>query len=858
MKKKLINLILIFCLVFPCFFSVACSEKESPSKQLSYTYSITLKNAKGKVEENSLPLEYDFQKNQNIAYSLSGEDYKISVTKSIPLSGEIKFGLLEGVDYSNINLKVNNKDEEFFVKNDNSSSAAGEVTLTGRYFEYSFQKMKSNTDVVVDFSNCETAKVSIDVSNLKQNGVKHLIVEDDFLTLTEAKNKINLFETFSTTTLQVDYGTILAFDYSEQLAYAESSSDGLQKMSFASYGSKYLVGENRIQYFTAQKSGRCEVYSIVDDHNKDGTIRSVFGDDVKFAASLEDLENQNYATTTIEKESFDGNALSVAVYKEKSESVFLELDADYSYYLVDKLDGKLADQKVISTSPNVIANTERKYVEISLTDAEGNLLPAQYLARRPKTAANYYYVYLSGLGDAVVKNADFVLVGTVNTPLTKDNYPEISAVFYGFKKVNEVALQLSVTTQDKNTNFGRVNNSAQVAVQRISGGVNETISSESKTPAISSLINLECCKGDDISATNSSVNPLVYSINVSYTYNPFQNADMKLSIQDLNLYAGEKVYYTTNLRSIESWKQLSSSDSLQISHADESTIYYYIESARNDAALQILNEDDESIGISGALVDCFGRTMETRVEINGKTINLSQVQYIEIEPGYYSASQQLKLVRDYDKAYHKINAQSITQDDFVMISFDGYNSNSFADIKDVLNAQIRTESDFNSTVYYYINSTTTKYLSLINSSGVDASSTELVYVNGSPLKIGEKFVFSLSLNCGHYAEGEEFSVEIHDAIYALSDANGVLLTYRDDAKNVVDDLVCGDIYFVVTDGTSSSSFEIVDKSGSVIVTHKDIHYKKPDVSGKVMVYFRFNFGNGQNYAPGTEFRIKKI
>ena len=52
MKKKIVSLLTMLCLMLPCFFAVACKDKEDePKGSTAYSYSVLMKNAKGKIDE---------------------------------------------------------------------------------------------------------------------------------------------------------------------------------------------------------------------------------------------------------------------------------------------------------------------------------------------------------------------------------------------------------------------------------------------------------------------------------------------------------------------------------------------------------------------------------------------------------------------------------------------------------------------------------------------------------------------------------------------------------------------------------------------------------------------------------------
>ncbi len=846
MKKKIVSFIAICCLVFPCLFSVACKQKDPALPQKAYTFSVTLKNAKEKVDESSLQNEYDFEQEKEIAYTLDGNDYKLSVTKSIKLNGELKVNLIEGVDYSNLSLKVNNETKNFDIKNGNIEDVANNVNLRDRYFKFTYEKMDSDTNIVVDFSNCETAKISLDVTNLKANDVKYGLVSEEFLTLSEAKLKTNTFSLFDSNEIQVDYGTIIAFDFGEQLAFKANNTSNLNKLSYANYGSKYLVGSNgRVQYMSVTDSGLCEVYSVVDDSKNDGTIRALFDGGVSYAGTLDDMLNANFVAPEIEKEKFGSNEISIFVFK--GGKVYIELNSEglnYNYYLVDRIDDELVDSKGIQEK----TISSKKYLEIDLTDADSKALSAKYLARKPKNEGEFYIVSFSGTGMANIENANYVLVGNVNKPSEFDLNGE---VFYGYSKGTDVILSLNSTTAYSNTDYGMTNKNATINVTK-----NDSFTAFidiTQNPAVNSELGLECCTGDDV----NNGEYCAYSISIIYDIDQFnENAEMTLETTGLNLYDGEEVYITTDIKDSESWVNLMDYvGELKISQAEGRTIYYYIDSPRTDAVLQIQNERKKFIGITGALSDCFGRTMNGTFTVMDKTINLSQVSYIEIEPGIYNSNQNLRLVRGYDRQYHQLAIDNLNENDTLMISLSGYSENSFVDAKTVSDLQIRTEYSLEATMYYYVDCDTSKYVELTNQSGEIVSTTEIVYVDGSPVQVNGKFVYSLSLKPDYHEEGN-LAVAIKDATFKISNETGVTSVYTDAYKQTsVSEMVGGTTYFIV--GDKDSIYQIVDKNGAVVIQSSKIYLSREDTSGKSIYYFTLNIDYSL-YVPSSEFVFTKI
>ena len=340
MKKKFISFCTLLCLIFPCFFAVACKDKKDGDKVSAYSYSVTLKGAKGKIDESTLPEEYDYSEGKNISWSESNGDYTISVSRNSVLSGSTVISLLEGYDYSSLGFTVNGETADFNIKSGENTVSGTEAYLTDRQFIHKYSKMSENTSMVVDFTNCKLAKVDLDLTSLKSHNVKYYVVEDDFVTIDQAKNEASTnFKYISDDSITVDYGTIIACDSSEQLVININDTGALNNFSYATYGERYFVSSNRVQYLKAQRSGKCEVYSITSDESKNGSVRVLASSGLRYSASLNDLTNSRYASTAQEYEYFDGEMLSFTVLQ--TNVAFIELVGDaqnFNYYLVDRLD----------------------------------------------------------------------------------------------------------------------------------------------------------------------------------------------------------------------------------------------------------------------------------------------------------------------------------------------------------------------------------------------------------------------------------------------------------------------------------------------------------------------------------------
>lgn len=861
MKKKLISIVTILCLVFPCLFSVACKKQEPQKESQAYTYSICLKNAKGKIDASSLQSEYDYTKDENIAFVEDGEDYKISVTRTAPLSGEFKVDLLESVDYSSVNLKINGiKETGFKINSGDAENTSEMVNLNDRYFVYSYEKMKADTALVVDFSGCKKAKITLDVSNLKSNDVKYRVITEDFLTLTEAMALEDEFVKFNSDEIQVDYGTILAFDSGEQLYFKAQNSDSLSKLKYSTYGSRYFVAENRVQYFEVKESGTCETYVAASDVNQNGTLRMMFAGGVRVASSYENMQNSSYISLTSDAETYAGDEIAITI--SSVSKAFIELDDDglnYNYYLLNSIDEKMDSSNLLQE--NMVEGTTRTYLDLSGLIDDG--ASAKYLARKPKDDGGFYAVYFDeNVDDARIENADYVLVGASNMPSDS----EISSgIAFGFKKDADVNVKLSATTVEKTTNFEVKNTKATITSTLTGVG---SVSVE-KDPVQSPTATIDCCTD----SYQESSEFLIYKMSVVYTKNNFIVAEMSVLLNDLNLYDGEEIYYTTNIHDDQSWAKLDAdSAALAFSHETGRTIYYFINSTRDDAEIKIKDSSGEVISITGGIADCFNRVLNKTVAVFGTEISLSRIKYLEIEPGVYSSSNVLSLVRAGDKTYHKILTGDSSKSKNVMISLNGYDSEtSFVSASDMQDLKIKTMQAGEQFLHYFVKGNYNYYVELTNQAGEVVSETEVIYVNDSPLTMNNKLVYSLSLKDGFYALDEEFNLEIKQVGYKITkrldvktdgsgyeimDAHVYSESFQVDQMDLyVDDFVKevfeGMSYYTL--GQKNSSYMIVNSDGDLVARLRSITEVK---NGKYKITFEFI--DSKPFVAGTEFALVQI
>lgn len=566
MKKKIISIFTIFCLIFPCLFAVACKKKPKAEAQEPYTYSVNLKGAVGKIDESTLPSEYDYKNQKNVSWTKTGEDYSISVTRTNTISSSANFSLLEGYDFSNLTFKVNGTPKDFKIISGTSEDCAKDAYLTDRQFQYSYTNMKTDTSLELDFTNCEWSKITLDVSDLRANGVNYYQVDEDFVTLSRA-NEITLgnFKDFSEDVLTVDYGTVFAFDYSEQLAISIANTTEFDKLNYSIFGSKYFTSINRIQYLKATRDGSCQIYKVTSDHEKFGTIRVLSYDGVNFATSLENLTEKNYSTVSQEREYYSGTALSLAVFK--TDYAFLELDSNaqnFNYYLLSNIDGDCVEASRVAEK--TIENTNRVYLEIQVLDKNGMQNQAKYLVRKPKAEVNYFTVCVEDYQkSANFSNADYILLGDNNAP-SDASVENLSKIYYGYENDKNVQIVVSSAYADRSTDFAQTNSYVSIFGQTNS---NESLPSVSVDPNVTQIINFDCYDPTFIGS--------VYYLTITYSSNPFTEADITLNLTDISLYEGEKIYYSTDIYDLNSWKILESSDEVFVSSATGKTIYYYLD-----------------------------------------------------------------------------------------------------------------------------------------------------------------------------------------------------------------------------------------------------------------------------------------
>ena len=858
MKKKFISFCTMLCLIFPCFFAVACKEKKDGDKVSAYSYSITLKGAKGKIDESTLPEEYDYSKDKNVSWTESNGDYTISVSRNSVLSGSTIVSLLEGFDYSGLSFTVNDESAEFTIKSGNKDVNGADAYLTDRQFVYKYSKMSKNTSMVLDFSDCKLAKVELDLSDLKSHSVTYYIVEDDFVTIEQAQNGASSnFTNITNEKITVDYGTVVACNSSEQLVIDEYDTEELKNFSYATYGERYFVSSNRVQYLRAQRSGKCEVYSITSDESKNGSVRILATSGLRYATSLNDLTNARYVTTTQEYEYFDGEMLSLSVMS--ATSVFIELVDDspnFNYWLVDRLGSEWLDSDKVEIK--TMEGSERKYLQLDLVDESGSALASKYLVRKPKNTSLYYAVYAVGVRENTsVINADAVIVGSANRPTNMPSSMNDSVIYY-FKNNSEVKVTAPLTIADINSDNGQTIKNVKIFTANIDTDTGSVIRDNKiddvvVNPNTNSLMSVNCY---------SSSYSKLYRMTFNYELSAFSDFNFTVSADNIHLYEGETIYYSTTPLVMGSWTKLTSDKVVNLSNSMQSgntpALYYYMESNREDADLQIQNVLGENISGSNRYLDCFGRVLNGSLEIDGKTIDLSKIKYLEIVAGYYAYNQTATIIRNYDETYHTLASNNVDASN-IMISLSGYqNEWYYKPLNTMSDLRIRYTGSVSSVeIYYYVNTDTNNYLVLKDSKGDVVSTCSRVYNQGKAETIQGSYIYSLSLNAGYYEMGEEFKIEEIEGTYNLCDeSNDQTWVYTtNDRLGTTYDLRENKSYFLICD--DGYRLDIYDQKGNKIVDWSQFIFITNVRYGQDLYLFTLEFSITMNFEPGTMFKVVK-
>lgn len=850
MKKKILSILTMICLIFPSFFVVACKAKDTPQSVSPYAYSIVLKNAKGKIDSSSLAQEYDYKKDENVAWTEDGDDYKISVTKGTALSGSITFNLLEGYDYSNLTLKVNDQNASFEVLSGGDVGAEKLAYLKDRQVKYSYTKMKTNTTIEFDFASCNWAKVTIDMSEVNDNTNKdwaqYSIIGSDYVSLKDSSSLEFSVVRDDEDTIEVDYGTTVAIAAIGNLVQVSSS--GVQNLSVSTFGSKYFTKqfgdkssrEARVQYLTATKDCKILNSSASLDETKKQTLRMLSVGDVSIFASFDFYENNsNKLNPVSEIERYDDESLEVLIAS--GEKLYIELTVsdweNYLYYLIDTIDTKIQTNNKIEAK--VYGDTTRHYLEIDLSETTG----AKYLVRQPKNSSDYFLVSAENIGfNARMMNASFILVGEENnkTSIYSDT------IMYGYKKSDDVEIFVNNTQEDVATNASKKLTSVFYEVRNED---NQYTNSNTEDLSTSKTLTIDC-KSDENQ-------PSVCQIKFSYTKQGFTNETLNISRTKLKHYDGEKVFVTTDISNNDSWTELDNTGKFEFSSANGQTLYYYFVSDREDAGLQIVDDSNSTVSLSGELKDCFGRKLSGKVTVQGYEIDLSKIQYLELDVGYYT-TYTAYLVREFDATSHSVSSQNLGEGVEVMVSLNGStNEQDFVPISELGGLEIKSNSE----IYYYIKSSYGIYFQLQNSENKIVGDSKAVVIGDNQLKIDNNCVYRLSLNGGWYLSGEVFYLKETSGEYFLRTQLGEAVElYSDNScTQPVSEMKVGTSYFFK--GDADDSYCIEDAGGNKVITNinfaKDGTTTEDDGETKTVYGFLLKF-EYNNYPDGEIFTLRLI
>lgn len=843
MKKKILSIFLLISFVFPSFFVVACKSADELQKISSYTYSIVLKNAKDKIDKNSLKAEYDYIENKNIDWAEDGNDYKISVTKSVVLSGNIVFSLLEGYDFSNLTLKVNEETANFSVISDDKNGVANAAYLSDRQLNYSYEKMKSNTNVVFDFSDCGWAEIKIDVSDLIGKKSKYSIISKDFVSLTDVSSLEFSSIDNNSCEITANYGDIIAFVSDKDLVSVESSQ--ITSLKYSTYGSRYAVRENtRLQYFTATSDSVVAEYSPVIDNKNNSTLRTLAVGNITVYASEEDFQlGLNSLVKSSEIEYYDGNALEISSYR--GETLYLEFSQsdyeNYLYYIVDDIDEK----QLKSINENIKSyNSSRKYYELTLSENDS----AKYLLRKPRNSNNYYLVCTEGIKESTqIMEADYIIVGTSNN--THTAYKDKS-VLYGYKNDKNPEIYVNATESDVFTD---------AAINITGFGVNVYGSDGTDEAKLTIDEQLAFSKTFVVDCKGLETQFKIYCFNFSYTTDNFKHSEVNISTSDLKLYSGEKIFVTTDISDNDSWRMLEINDTFNLSSQNGETLYFYFLSNRVDAGVQIVSKSGQSvitygedIALIGDLTDCFERKLAGQINIGDDVIDLSKVQYLELEAGYYD-SFNAYFVREYDRSEHSLSFEKLDTNLTVMVSVNGSsNKEDYVSSSTLSNLKISSASE----IYYYIRSDG-YCLTINNSQDTKVGDSEAVYIGGNQLIIDGCCVYKLVLGNGWWNENEEFYLAETENVFKLTNAKGSIITLYNskDIHNVdaepVTELKCNAEYTFL--GEDGGLYQILDSKGTIVLDSDEIIEDMSFPSNP----FTFKFSVGK-YPNGETFILKLI
>lgn len=849
MKKRLVCFLTALCMVLPCFFAVACSKNQNDdnknSKNVSYTYSVTLNNFEGKINENSLKSILD-NKNSEVDWIKSDSSWTISVTKNKGSKIENKISLLEGIDYTNLDFSNNGSKKDFSVEGSESGNCANKAYLTERNINLGVDEISSDTSYVLDFENCEVAKIAIDVSNLKTNSVTFAGVPSEALTLSDAEENLQYSE-FQNNTITLDYGSIVAFKSSERINFSANGSINSTSLDYASFGSNYLIsnddgGKTRIQYLTFKMSGTC---SMGDKNGQEKGVKIISSKGMRFYSSYTNLVDNNSLDLPSGEEKYDGENIEFKAFTGNNLYITLDSSAkEYYYYLIDELGGIYTNE----ITSKICEENGKTYLELNITDGY------KYLVRKAKNNSDVYYVYADGVEENfTLVDADFVLIGSSNKP-TGCEIDDI--IFYGYNTSCKVKVGVDFDYNDISSMFSDKISSASLSFSSVNKAGNWIDDIHEETWQASKQKEFVIYDG-----TNK-----YYSCSSSLQKTFLESEEINLDLTEIAncLYDGESVYYSMNINEIASWKVLNENEEISFYTTNGTIVYYYIDSDRDDAFLQLETQNGSLVGFDKPLRDCFGRTFEGSININGKEVSFEKIRYFVIEPGFESY-ESVRLIRDYDRNLHEMQIGVELGTIEIMISFNGFNAESFASLEDYDKLNISYNGkDSSPSIYYYIVGNLASTLVIRDVDDEIIGGSEPVYQNGELVKIDGRVVYGIKLYGGYFSENDSFKLGIEPMKFKLvnsSDKEFDLFAteaLNDKATSFITDLT----YYFAVEGENKSEmkFQIQDAQGNIVVSSDDITYifsGETDTDDGVFK-FTFKIANINSYVSGATFTIVKI
>ena len=622
MKKKFFSFLVALVLVLPIFFVTGCKTQEV-ARANNFTFSILLKNAKNKIDENSLLGEYDVVLGREVAWTNSGSDFTLCVKRTGTFSSTTTISLVEGVNYSNLAFKINNQNSEPSIKSSGNDDCAANVFMAGRFFEHKFINMKSNTEVVIDFSDCSMAQISLNVSALRAKNAQYVEVPDGFLTIGAARDLVEI--PIESDELVLDYGQMVAFDCEKPLVFVDSNNNETA-LNASTYGSKHWVNANIMQYMQVRANGTLVLGGEAAADTTIRTVKTFDYDGMRVATSVDNLQSGQYLISTNScSEIYDSHSIEFVTYT--GEQFYFELTGDaldYYYYLTENIDDEFTMYNEMYLYHYTDGESvEHTYLQVDFSEDQS----ARYLMRRAKFEDQYFYaVAIDVMPDKTdIVNASYVIFGDANQgEMTPDAMT--GKVIYYIKKTEQMQVRFSPTSVNPSTNVVVKNESVELHINVWDAGFEGEILDE-RTFNDNIGSDYEVKEVEIFSIYDST--PL-YSITVTYSQLPGEYPSVILDFAGVleTLNEGESIYIARG-NPTTGWKKLTEDTiTLAVNNSQSGMIFYYIVSERFDS-LKIMNNEDE-ISRTGECVDCCGRQLNANIEVNGVHIDTTKIQYLEL------------------------------------------------------------------------------------------------------------------------------------------------------------------------------------------------------------------------------------